>query len=683
MKFSIVFFLLIITAYLWANAIVSPPVPESKIYYHTIYGQQVLDEFFWLQEKTNPEVLDYILKENQYAEDMMAGTQQMQEKLLEEFYSFREKSSISKDIEVQDYFYYIKRDSLGIKNVYRKHKNSENEELVLNLQKQSQAHSFAKLMDWKISPDNKYISFLMDFSGQEIGTLFLKEIKQSSAIQDSLYGVSNMFFWLGNETLYYVSREYPFKFKKLYKHTAKTSFSEDILVTEVTADDSSIDIFEAKDFLHFIKRENSNFEVFYIEKETEKIAKLMPDRKSHFSYLFNHDYIFLFENETLYITEFMNPQLFRKLKEYDNHSTLITGELCKDYVILFEEKQGAQMINVFDFKSKTDYYIQLPDASYNIWNIDSKSTDKDYFDFSYTSLVKPETHYRYHLKTKQLEIIAQKTFKNYDESLYQTEKIFIDSHDNKKIPVSLVYKKNLFKQDGSNPLFLRAYGAYGYSQYPGFEAHLFSLLNRGFVYAVAHVRGGSEMGKQWHLDSIGQLKSNSVKDYISVTEALITQKYSSEKLITAFGRSAGGRLTASAVNTRPDLYSTAIFEVPATDISSWLTERRDDTHNLREFGDPLDKDDFEFFKIWDPYLSIKAQNYPSILITAGWNDIRVKYSQPVKFGAKLRKTKTDNSLLLIKTDIDAGHRGGSTGNSYLTDWAYKYAFIFKELNITE
>ena len=659
------------------------PVPIIYEHYINLHEQKVLDEFFWLHNKSNPKVLDYIQEENDYAESIMQDTQQMQEKLHKEFYSFNEISTIRKEIEIQDYIYFVRRDTTGLKNIYRKLKSSENEELVLNLKEYSEAHSFCRLIEWKISPDNNYIAYLLDFSGQEIGTLFTMEIANKYAIKDSLYGVSNMFFWLDNETLYYVSRDYPFKFKKLFKHTVNTDFSNDTLIAEVFADDSSFDLFEAKDYLHYIQRENSNFQIFYINKKNEKIAKLMPDRDRHFSYLFNNDYIFLFENDTLYMTNFNDSNSFAIIKQYDAYSSLFSAELCNNYIILFEETEGNQKINVFDYVLKKDHYIDLPDASYSLWNIDSTDSDKDYFDFSYTSLIKPQTHYRYHIESKQLEIMAEVSYEDYDKLPYQTEMIFIDSHDSKRIPVSLVYKKSLFKQNGSNPLFLRAYGAYGYSQYPTFETHLFSLLDRGFVYAVAHVRGGSEMGKQWHLDSIGQLKSNSVKDYISVSEGLITHKYSSEKLLIAFGRSAGGRLIASAINARPDLYSTAILEVPATDIVGWLSERRNDYHNLKEFGDPLNKDDFNFFREWDPYQSIKAQDYPHILITAGWNDIRVNYSQPVKYGARLRTNKTDSNLLLIRTDMDAGHRGGSTGDSYLSDWSYKYAFIFKSLKITE
>ncbi|HOD53114.1 MAG TPA: prolyl oligopeptidase family serine peptidase [Candidatus Cloacimonadota bacterium] len=653
------------------------PTADKKEFFLELHGEKLADEYHWLQDKNNPEVMNYIVQENLYADSVMADTQALQKQLLKEFYSFYEKSKNIIYQEVGKVKYFEKWEEGGFKNLYQK--KGVKETKILDMQKISEGQKFAKLIAWKISPDNRYMAYLIDFEGKEIGTLFIKNLKTLDEPADSLYGVSHMFSWGAKSYLFYVSRDYPFQFKRLYRHQTGTAFSEDKLIYENPSETGSVDLIEQDQFIQYIISDRDQSEAWYLnrKKPLSHFKPLFPKRPNTYVYGLYYDTVFMFENDKLFSFPINQPEKTTLIRQFDEQTSLYDYMICKDHIILFEEKWGSQQINCINLKDKDDNYIQFPEETYSISKIDSGNSSQDYFDFTYTSVLKPETTYRYDLKMKKLSIQSQKSFEYYDENDYQSDMIFIESHDGKSIPVSLVYKTDLFNFDGSNPLLLRAYGAYGYSQYPWFEPHLFSLLNRGFIYAVAHVRGGSEMGRQWHTDSIGSLKKNSVLDFISVSEGLIQLKYTSSDKLAIFGRSAGGRLINSVVNKKPSLFAVAISEVPACDGINWMLDRRSDLFNQKEFGDPMIQSDYLNYLEWDPYQTIKNQDYPPMMISAGWNDTRVSYWQPLKLTARLRDRKQDQNILLLKTDIDAGHRGGSSGDTYNRDWAYKYAFILK------
>lgn len=676
-RFLIMGILLVIISSLIAKPIQYP----KEAYSIELHGTQIYDDYHWLQDRNDPRVMKYILQENAYSDSFMVDTVLMQKLLMDDFSKYQEINKAEYPIIIGNYTYLSKVDNEGFKNIYRKKNGTEKEELVIDVRSMSQGRGFSRLVHWQISPDQKYVAFTMDFKGNEIGTLYIFSIVDQKLIGDSLENVSHMFFWNDSKTLLYVTREYPFNFKKLYAHEVDRLFSEDQKIYEVIENNGSIDLFADDQFIHFFVSENDSMQAFYQYKHKIKkgFKQLLSKRPANISYLFNEQYIFLIDDQSLSISPINKVNHQRVLRRYDEHTSLFHAELCKETLILFEESEGSQRIYCLNYKTGKITEVKMPDDSYSISNVSRSHHQKDYFDFSYTSLNKTLRYYRYDLKTQQLKLLSETQLKGYQEELYQTEKIYVVSHDQQRIPLTLFYRKDKFKKDGSNPLFLRAYGAYGYSQYPWFESHLISLADLGFVYAVAHVRGGSEMGKQWHTQSIGAGKDHSIKDYISCAELLINQKYTSKGQIAAFGRSAGGRLIAGAVNQKPELFGAAIYEVPACDGLNWMLDRKTDYFNQKEFGDPMNKEDFETYLRIDPYQNVRAQSYPPILLSAAWEDIRVSYWQPLKMTAKLRMLKTDQNPVLIKTRINAGHQGASSSNAYHEDWAFKYAFIMKML----
>lgn len=678
-RFLIMGILLVIISSLIAKPIQYP----KEAYRIELHGTQIYDDYHWLQDRNDPRVMEYILQENAETDSFMVDTKPLQKQLMDDFSKYKEVSKAEYPTIIGSYTYYSKTDDAGFKNIYRKQKDSMIEELVINVNLMSKDRSFSRLIHWQVSPDQKYVAFTMDFTGNEIGTLFISSIEDQSLINDSLENVSHMFFWSDSKTLFYVTREYPFNFKKLYAHQIDQSFSQDRKHYEITQGNGSIDLFGDDQFIHFMVSENDSIQAFYQYKN--KIDKgflpLLSKRPANISYLFNEQYIFLIDDQSLSISPIKQTEQSRILRRYDDQSSLFNAELCNDYIVLFEEKEGSQKIYCLNYITGSLTEVKMPDESYSIGNVNQTDAKKDYVDFSYTSLSKPQCFYRFEIKTQRLNILSETKLEGYQEDLYHTEKIFVASQDQQLIPLTIFYRKDKLSKDGSHPLLLRAYGAYGYSQYPWFESHLISLADLGFVYAVAHVRGGSEMGKRWHTQSMVSGKANSVNDYISCAEALIDQHYTSKGKVIAFGRSAGGRLVAGVVNQKPELFGAAIFEVPACDGLNWMLDRRTDYFNQKEFGDPMKKEDFEAYLKLDPYLNVSAQYYPPILLSAAWEDIRVSYWQPMKLTAKLRSIKIDKNPVLLKTNINAGHQGASSSSSYHEDWAFKYAFMMKMLKI--
>ncbi len=624
--------------------------------------------------------MDYIQQENAYCDSVMSKTAGLQNQLFSEMNQFPEIKK-EKPLPVLDGFTYP-NDEYGVADTLIRTDKKGHKHEILNLSYYKSNHSFVQIVNYQYSPDHKYLAYLIDFTGNEIGTLFILKVGDSMDKADSLYGISYMYFWNDKNQLFYVTRELPFKFQKLYLHQPDSKLGQDILIKEESSEKGSIDLYKTADMLHFMVTRDTQAQIFYFSAKTKYkgFKPLFAERRGGFFYLFNKDEVIFMENNIISRFPVNHAEKAVEVRRFAENTSLFDLQLCGNYLVIFEEKEGSQKISRFNLKNSQEDQIQFPEKTYTISNVYKDPQNQNLLYFSYSSMVTPRILYRYNAEENKLEVKEQRILKNYKRELYQTDLIFIESADHKQIPVSLIYRKDKFTADGKNPLILRAYGAYSYSQFPGFDTYLLPMADRGFVYAVAHVRGGSEMGTQWYREGIGSGKLNSINDYIAVSEGLIQKGYTGKGLISAFGRSAGGRLIASVINQRPDLYRCAIMEVPACDGVNWLTDRKNDFFNKGEFGDPEKKEDLDFYLQYDPYQNVKKQNYPALLITGGWNDNRVAYWQPLKLAAKLRAMKTDSNILLMKTEIDAGHRGGSSADAYYLDWAFKYAFILGMYN---
>jgi oligopeptidase B len=659
------------------------PETDKKEFFLELHGDKLRDDYHWLQEKNNAEVMFYISQENLYADSIMAETQELQDQLLTEFYSFEEKSSNIVYKEVGNVKYFDKWETGGFRNVYQKKGRKETK--ILDMEKISNGHRSASLIVWNISPNNQYLAYLVNFNGDHIGTLFIKDLYSMEEPADSLYGVSFMYAWATDSNLFYVTLEFPVKYNKLYNHKIGTDYSEDKLVYENESETGKMELIETDQYIQYVSSDKEQSEAWYIDrnKPLSQFQPMFPKRPNTYTYTIYNNTVIMYDNNQLFSFPVNEPDKITLIKQFDESTYLYDFIIiCNNYLIIFEENDGYQKINCYDVEKKQDYYLQFPDKSYSISKIGTGDFSRDFFDFTYSSLHIPETTYRFDIKKKKMSILSQLSFKNYDENDYQSEKVFINSHDGKQIPVSLFYKKSLMKKDGSNPLLLTAFGAYGFSQHPKFQHQLIASLNRGFIYAIAHVRGGHEMGTQWHNDSIGSFKKNTVLDFISVSEELIQQKYTSSNKLAIMGKGAGGRLINSVLNYKPSLYAVAVSELPACDGVNWLLENNQNALiHQTEFGNPMVHSDYLNCLEWDPYQTIKKQNYPPMLISTKWNDTFIGYWQALKLTAKLRDMKQDQNLLLLKTEFDGDYWRYSSINKYYEIWAYQYAFILKCLGM--
>jgi oligopeptidase B len=664
------------------------PKADKKNDFLELHGYKILDEYQWLQIKENPQVREYVDAENEYTNQMMKDTIELQKLLLDEMNSRKSIKKLDRYKTIGEYNYSQKNvdDKRGL---FRRHQDSQEEEMILNLTELSENLAFFRMITYKVSPNNNFIAYIVDTTGDEIGTLFIKNI-ENNQILSVTNGISHMVEWLDDEYLFYVTKEFPFKEKNLYRHKLHSQPGDDVLVKQIEGEGGITLLKFSKDdvSLIIVDERGDSAETLSKENPLGKFQTIISPQPKAITFAKAEDKIIQMlpqdNGETKIVSYPLNQFSKREiLRSYPPETAVLNYTIKKDYFIIWEQKDGSAYINCIDRKTNESRYIKFPEPSYNIWEGENPDYELNKYYFTYSSLNTPSRLYEYDIENDVLEIKEETVIDHFDQELYQVEKVFALSHDEKSIPISLVYRTDKFKKDGSNPLFLRAYGAYGYSQDPWFIPQIFSLLDRGFIYAIAHVRGGKEMGQIWHEQGKKLNKLNSFKDFISSAEFLIEEKYTNNDKIVAFGRSAGGMLVTGAINMRPDLFAVALPEVPACDVLNWLHLMNEDFFNRAEFGDPSNKEEFEYMLGWSPYEGIAKQNYPHLFISGGWNDPRVAYWQPLKYTARLRDRKTDDNLLLLEMDTEAGHAGRHGNRDNYESWAFKYAFILKSLNIID
>ena len=378
-----------------------------------------------------------------------------------------------------------------------------------------------------------------------------------------------------------------------------------------------------------------------------------------------------------------DPSTWRTFIPHSDSVYIDGYDVFENYVVVYEQHNSMIKPHIFVLDENTDYYMTFPEDVYAFYSRWTPDFDTDTLYFSYSSMTTPSSVYSYNMKTKERKLLKRyEVIGGFEPYEYESKQIFAPSYDGTKIPISIVYKKDLFKKDGTNPVYLTAYGAYGSSRNAGFSRIRISLLDRGFVYAIAHVRGGREKGEQWYQDGKLLNKKNTFLDFIACAEYLIKNKYTCPEKLAAFGASAGGMLMGVVANWRPDLFEVIVADVPSMDK---LTVLLDSTasgvkYHYDELGNPYIQKQFEYLLSWDTYQNIRKQDYPNMMLTAGYHDSRVRYWQPLRWTAKVRDMKTDDNILILKTNM-AGHYGGSGRYTQYEDIAERYAFIIRMLGV--
>ncbi len=681
-----------------------PPVAEQRPYSYERHGITVEDPYFWMKDQSYPkiddeDVLDYLKAENAYFEAQMKGQEELVETLFQEMKGRIKEDDSSVPQKNGDWMYWVEyEEGAQYKKWYRRPVAGGDKVLILDETELAKDKEYFRLGAISTSPDGKLLAFSYDDNGSERFDARIKNLETGELLEDTIPGTLSSLVWSSDsKSLVYGLANENWRTDNARLHIIGTPFESDIELYKEEDEGYRVGVglTSSEKYLVIATGDNETSEVRLVDAANpagEQI--LIKPRKKGVEYsVEEHD-------GTLYIhtnDDHINFRLATASVDAPGEwTTLIAGsdefymtdmEAFKDFYVVEGRENGLDQIQVryYDDPARVEN-IAFPEASYNAGLSNNPEYDVQKLRISYESMVTPDTVYDYDVAAKSLETLkVQEIPSGYDASQYRTERVTIKARDGAMVPASLVYHKDT-PRDGSAPLHLYAYGAYGYAIPPNFSTTRLSLVDRGFIYAIAHIRGGDDLGRQWYLDGKLKKRTNTFNDFVDVARGLAAENYTSLGRITASGGSAGGKLMGTVVNSDPEIWGAVAAHVPFVDV---LNTMLDESLPLTpgewpEWGNPItDKDAFLLIQSYSPYDNVSAQDYPPLLITGGLNDPRVTYWEPAKWAARLRATKTDDNILLLKTNMGAGHGGKSGRFDSLRETAEEFAFLLWQMDMTE
>jgi oligopeptidase B len=679
-----------------------PPVAKQEPHLSNWHGEEVNDPYFWLREKSNPEVIEYLNAENAYTEAMTREMQPFADLLYKELLSHIKQTDADAPTRYRGYYYYARREEgkqysircrkkAGADGVYVE---SAPEEILLDVNKLAEGKPFMSIGDFQISDDGKRLAYTVDATGFRQYELFVKELETEEVIEGVAQRVTSLEWASDNETLFYVTEDAITKRSNLvWRHNLNDEaepvfFEEDRLF--------NVAISRGKDRKHFFVfcASTDTYETRYLPCDaTEDEFKVVLSREKGHKYSVDHrDGVFYIltnkaaKNFRLVAAPMADPSE-KNWKELIAHrpEVLLEGvDLFRDYLVTSEKAEALTHLKVHDFKSGKWTEVDFPEALYDAAAGGTPEFDSEEFRFQYESMVTQPSVFDFNMRTGQRTLRKQTEVPLYDPTLYATERAWAKARDGAKIPLSIVYKKGTPK-DGSAPLFLYAYGSYGYGMSPSFDSDRQALLDRGMIYVIAHIRGGNELGEPWHDDGMLMKKMNTFTDFIDSAEYLIANQWTKSDRLVIEGGSAGGLLMGAVTNLRPDLFKAVHSAVPFVDVMNTMMDASLPltVGEYLEWGNPNDKAAFDYMRSYSPYDNLAKKNYPAILVTTSLNDSQVMYWEPTKYVAKLRTLKTDKNPLLLKCLMGAGHGGASGRYDALKETAFEYAWLLNQVGITK
>lgn len=685
------------------NGAVAPPAPPSaKKVPRTIevHGTKLSDDFFWMRDKKNPEVIAYLEAENAYTDAMTKPTAELQAKLYKEMLSRIKQTDTNVPYLYGGYMYYTRTEEGQQYPVFARRKGTMEapEQVLLDLNEMAKGHTFMSVGDFEVTSDANLLAYTTDTNGFREYTLYVKDLRtgQSTKVAER---VSSAAWATDDKTLFYVvdhsTTKNPYQ---LYRHTLGKA-GADGLVYEEKDEMFTIGVerTRSRGYLLLTSSSHTTSEVRYLpaDKPADAWRVLLPREAGHEYYVEHHgDRFFIRSNEKgarnfKVVSAPVSAPGRENWQEVIPHrpGVMLDGvEFFKDFYVVSERGNATPVLRLFDLKTHKATDIGVPEPVYKISLSTNREFDTARVRYSYQSFITPASIYDYDVKTGKSELRKQQpVLGGYDPTLYKSERVFATASDGTKVPVSLVYRKDL-KPDGSHPLLLDAYGSYGIPRDVSFNSNRLSLLDRGVVYAMAHIRGGGDLGKEWHDAGKMMSKKNSFTDFIAAAEHLIKAGYTSKERLVITGGSAGGLLMGAVVNLRPDLFRAVVAYVPFVDV---VNTELDETLPLtvgewEEWGNPVkSKENFLYMLSYSPYDNVAAKEYPAMLVKTSLNDSQVLFHEPTKWVAKLRTMKTDKNPLLLKVNMGAGHGGASGRYDALRETAFDYAFILTQMGVTQ
>ncbi|MEE9271224.1 MAG: S9 family peptidase [Candidatus Krumholzibacteria bacterium] len=665
------------------------------------HGHVRVDNYYWLNERENPEVIAYLKAENEYTKAMMAHTEKLQEKLFEEIKGRIKQTDESVPYKLDDYFYYTRYEDGKEYPIYCRKKGTleGSEEIMLDVNVLAEGHEYFAVRRRTVSFGQDILAYAEDTQGRRIYTIKFKNLDTGDMLEDVIPEVTGGMAWANdNKTVFYAKQDpATLRSYRIYRHVLGTDIARDKLVYEEKDDTFGCYVWRTKSKKYVLigSFQTLSSEFRYLEaNDPEGSFKVFLPRERDHEYSIDHyeDKFYIRTNYKAKNFRLMETSVAETDKKHwhdvipHREDVLLEGfEIFEDHLVLEERKNGLIQLRVRPWSGKKEHYLDFGEPTYLAYISTNPDFKTDVLRFVYTSMTTPRSTFDYNMVTRERILMKQdEILGGFDAKNYKTERLYAPAGDGLKVPISLVYRKGV-RRDGQNPMVLYGYGSYGYSLDASFSASRLSLLDRGFVYAIAHIRGGEDLGRDWYENGKLLKKKNTFTDFIACAEHLIKEKYTTSDKLFAMGGSAGGLLMGAIINMRPELFKGIVTRVPFVDV---VTTMLDETIPLTtgeydEWGNPNEKEYYDYILSYSPYDNVEPKNYPNLLVTTGLYDSQVQYFEPAKWVAKLRATKTDDNRLLIKTNMDAGHSGASGRYKRYKDTAFQYAFLLDLVGYTE
>ncbi|MGI8618343.1 MAG: S9 family peptidase [Gemmatimonadaceae bacterium] len=676
----------------------SPPVASVVPKTDTLHGNVLTDNYFWLRRRENPEVIAYLQAENAYTDTMMAGTRELQERIYQEMLGRIKQTDLSVPVRRGPYFYYTRTVEGKQYPIYARKRGSLEaaEEIYLDQNVLAEGKGYLTLGVTTVSPDHRFLAFTVDTTGSEHFTLMVKDLATGEVLADRIPDVHFSVTWAAdNKTLFYTKTDSAHRADRVIRHIVGTPAASDSVIFHEPNVLFNVGVSRTKDDEYVMVGVESftSSEYWYVPARTPLMPFRVIERRRpdiEYSPIHHKGQFYITTNDgatnfKVVVAPASNPSA-ANWRDYIAHSdtVLIDGlDAFSNHLVLYERSSGLRKIRVRDLGTNSDHYIAFPEPVYTYNPSGNPEFDTNLLRFTYQSLVTPASVYDYDMNTRALDLKKRtEVLGGYDPALYGTERTWARAADGKMVPVSLVYRKP-FVRDGTRPMLLYSYGSYGSSTEPTFSSNNLSLVDRGVVYALAHIRGGQEMGRAWYDEGKMLNKKNTFTDFIAAAEHLVRERYTSADRLAIRGGSAGGLLMGAVVNMQPDLFRVVVADVPFVDVINTMLDASIPltAQEWEQWGNPTVREHYEYMRTYSPYDNVERKAYPMMLVTTGLNDPRVAFWEPAKWVAKLRAMKTDQNLLLLKTNMGAGHGGASGRYDALREVAFRFAFILRGLGL--
>lgn len=660
-----------------------------------IHGHKRTDSYFWLNERENPDVIKYLEEENAYADFVMKDTEELQEQLFQEMKARYKEDDESLPYFFNEYWYVIKY-QIGKEYplFYRHHLSLENPiELMLDVNEMAEGKDFYDVGSFSVSVNNQLAAFSEDTLGRRIYTILVKNLETGEFYEDKIENTTGKSVWANdNEHFFYIRKDETLRAYQIFRHKIGTKQEEDVLIFHEEDETFDVNVFKTKSLEYIFIASSSTIsdEHWFIPSNNVNAEwKVIQKREDDLEYAVEH-----YENDFYIITNEGDATNFKIVKtpvekpSKENwvdviphkKETLLEGfEIFKDYFVLEERTEGLLQLKIINNGDQTSYYLPFNEPTYSAYVGINLDFDTEVLRYGYTSLTKPSSTLEYNMRTRETRLLKQQEVLGgtFDSSNYISERIWAPSRDGKvKVPISLVYHKDT-KKSAETPLLLYGYGSYGHTIDASFSNVRLSILDRGYIFAIAHIRGGEYLGREWYENGKMLHKKNTFFDFIDAAKYLVAETYTSPQHLYAMGGSAGGLLVGAVMNYEPTLFNGIIAQVPFVDVVTTMLDESIPltTGEFDEWGNPKKKKYYNYMLSYSPYDNIEEKEYPNILITTGFHDSQVQYWEPAKWTAKLRELKTDDNILVFKTDMKSGHGGASGRFESLKEDALEYAFL--------